>query len=206
MNQLDADYWNNRFATNSTPWNIGYISTPLKTYFDQLTDKNISILIPGCGNGYEAAYLLENGFTNITLIDISVVVTSQAEEKFSPWLNQQLKVITGDFFEMKGQYDLIVEQTFFCAIEPSLRESYSNQMHQLLQPGGKLTGVLFNHYFTKQGPPFGGDMNEYRELFAALFEIRKLEDCYNSIAPRAGSECFFILQKKRTTILNRATS
>ena len=206
MNQLNADYWNNRFATNNSPWDIGYISTPLKVYFDQLTNKNISILITGCGNGHEAAYLLENNFTNITLVDISTIVTLQVEEKFRPWLNKQLRVITGDFFELNEQYDLIIEQTFFCAIEPALRKLYCNQMYQLLQPDGRLAGVLFNHCFAKQGPPFGGDINEYRKLFATLFEIYKLEACYNSIAPRAGRECFFILQKKRTTVLNRATS
>lgn len=195
MNNLDAAYWNNCFTFSNTPWDIGYISTPLKTYFDQLTDKNMSILIPGCGNGYEAAYLLENGFTALTLIDISQVLTTQLKEKFSSYLNGQLSVITGDFFELTGQFDLIVEQTFFCAFHPSLRKQYSSHMYQLLQPGGKLTGVLFNRSFSKQGPPFGGEMSEYRELFSAHFQINKLEACYNSIAARAGHECFFILQK-----------
>ena len=77
MNELDASYWSNRFEQEDTPWDIGFVSTPIKEYIDQLTDKNISILIPGCGNCYEAGYLLQNGFNNITLIDISPTLTKR---------------------------------------------------------------------------------------------------------------------------------
>jgi hypothetical protein len=35
-----------------------------------VTDKTNRILIPSCGNSYEAEYLLEQGFTN-TVIDIA---------------------------------------------------------------------------------------------------------------------------------------
>ena len=75
MSTPDASYWNNRFNNHDTPWDTGHVLTPLKEYIDQLTDKNISICIPGCGNGYEAGYLLANCFTHITLIDIAVVLT-----------------------------------------------------------------------------------------------------------------------------------
>jgi hypothetical protein len=30
--------------------------SPIKNYIDTLKDKDIAILIPGCGNTYEAAY------------------------------------------------------------------------------------------------------------------------------------------------------
>jgi hypothetical protein len=48
------------------------VSPPIKAYIDTLKNKDIAILIPGCGNTYEAAYLLlEQGFTNVTVIDIA---------------------------------------------------------------------------------------------------------------------------------------
>jgi hypothetical protein len=51
---------------------LGFIwCLPIKNYIDTLKDKDIAILIPGCGNTYEAAYLLEQGFTNVTVIDIA---------------------------------------------------------------------------------------------------------------------------------------
>jgi methyl halide transferase len=193
MNNLNAAYWSNRFETHDTPWDIGYISAPLKDYFNQLTNKDITILIPGCGNGYEADYLLKNGFTNITLIDISPVLTKKLEEKLQQYRGKQLTIITGNFFELNGKFDLIIEQTFFCALEPVLRKQYITQMYNLLKDGGKIAGLLFNKIFTSLGPPFGGSIDEYRDLFAALFDIQTMAPCYNSIAPRAGAECFFIV-------------
>jgi hypothetical protein len=46
---------------------LGISQLKLYRYFN----KDIAILIPGCGNTYEAAYLLEQGFTNVTVIDIA---------------------------------------------------------------------------------------------------------------------------------------
>jgi SAM-dependent methyltransferase len=192
---LDEAYWSGRYSNDTAAWDIGAISTPLKEYIDQLTDKNIAILIPGCGNSYEAEYLLQKGFFNITLIDISAVLCKNLEQKLQPYLSSGLKIICADFFELQGQYDLIIEQTFFCALDPSLRKAYAAKMYQLLKPGGKLAGVLFNRQF-EGGPPFGGNENEYRELFQQQFDIAVMEECYNSIAPRKGAELFIKLIKK----------
>ena len=51
-NKEEQKYWSNRYEEDRTGWDIGYPSTPLKEYIDQLTDKTISILIPGAGNAY----------------------------------------------------------------------------------------------------------------------------------------------------------
>ncbi len=48
----EENYWTNRYKIESTGWDIGYASTPLKEYIDQLSDKTIRILIPGAGNAY----------------------------------------------------------------------------------------------------------------------------------------------------------
>lgn len=194
MINLDSAYWNNRFELNNTPWDIGYVSTPIKEYADQLTDKNISILIPGCGNSYEAEYLLQNGFTNITLVDISPTLTKKLEVKFNTHLKKQLTIITGDFFNLNGQFDLIIEQTFFCALNPEIRQDYVNKMYELLKPEGKLAGVMFNKNF-EGGPPFGGTKEEYEKLFGEKFMIKTLEPCYNSIEPRKGAELFILVRK-----------
>jgi methyl halide transferase len=192
-NLPSPNYWDERYRQNETAWDMGQISPPLKTYFEQLKNKRISILIPGCGNSYEAAWLLEQGFLSITLIDISEVLVTSLQEKFQRYI-PPLNLITGDFFALTGQYDLIIEQTFFCALEPSQRKEYVEKMYSLLRPGGRLAGLLFDRDFTG-GPPFGGSKEEYQQLLEKRFEIRTLEPCYNSIKPRAGTELFFITEK-----------
>ena len=192
---FDAGYWNNRYEKTETGWDIGSVSSPLKAYIDQLSDKHLSILIPGCGNAYEAEYLLQHGFTNIMLIDISSVLVESIKEKFAAYTGKQLHVIEGDFFKLDKQFDLVLEQTFFCALHPSQREAYVHKMAEILKPGGKLAGVLFNRDF-EGGPPFGGSIEEYEQLFSGKFMIKTLAECYNSIEPRKGSEVFVVLMKR----------
>lgn len=106
----------------------------MKAYFDAFACKNKSILIPGCGNAYEAEYLLKNGFNNITVIDISPTLCNQIIKKYKKFAGKQLTVICGDFFMHSGQYDFIIEQTFFCALEKSRRKEYAEKMQTLLKP------------------------------------------------------------------------
>lgn len=192
--KLDAEYWSSRYDNGTSFWDLGEVSPPLKNYIDQLTDKNIRILIPGCGNTYEAGYLLKLGFSKITVIDIAPALVAQVKEKYKD--NPQINIILGDFFKHEGQYDLILEQTFFCAIDPSLRKDYVAKMPLLLAPGGKLVGVLFNRSFEEQGPPFGGSKSEYETMFAKDFIFKTFEPCYNSFPKRKDSELFINLVKK----------
>lgn len=188
MQPLDDEYWSNRYCTHNDAWDLGRVSPPLQQYIDQLKNKSIRILIPGCGNAYEAQYLFDSGFTNITLIDISTEITSHLQKK---WSHTGIQVLHGNFFNHVGQYDLILEQTFFCALHPSLRPAYAAHTSKLLRPQGKLTGVLFDTHF-EGGPPFGGSRKEYLPLFSAHFQQVSLAPCYNSIGPRAGREIFLI--------------
>ena len=192
--ELTDEWWSNRYQANDLPWDAGAVTSPLKNYIDQLADKSITILIPGCGNGYEAEYLLQQGFTNITLTDISTTLCAKLEAKFAAHRSKEINIICGDFFALQGSYDLVIEQTFFCALNPNLRTVYAEKIYSLLKPGGRLVGVLFNCTF-ENNPPFGGSENEYRQLFQQKFTIAVLDACYNSIAPRSGKELFVKLVK-----------
>ncbi|PWK23003.1 thiopurine S-methyltransferase [Arcicella aurantiaca] len=190
---LTKDYWNNRYETEQTGWDLRMVSPPLKAYVDQLTNKDIRILIPGCGSGYEAEYLAQEGFSNITVVDFAPSVVENMKEKMKHL--QSVQIVCDDFFKHEGKYDLILEQTFFCAIAPSLRPRYVEKMYELLNPSGILAGLLFNVQFP-ENPPFGGSKTEYEGLFSEKFDIKILETCYNSISKRAGNELFFKFQKK----------
>lgn len=192
--RFDKTYWESKYNAEATGWDIGYASAPLVDYFKQLTNKELKILIPGGGNCYEAEYLFELGFKNIFVIDIVEQPLKNLKARFPDFPDNQL--IHDDFFNLEGTYDLIVEQTFFCALDPLLRKKYADKMYDLLSEKGKLAGLLFDFELTEEGPPFGGSSAEYLKLFSEKFTIKKLERCYNSIQPRAGRELFFIFEKK----------
>lgn len=184
---MDSQYWNDRYLNNETGWDMGQVSPPLKAYIDQLGNKQLRVLIPGGGNSYEADYLHQQGFTDVTVLDIAPVVAERLRQRFA---GSGVKVVEGDFFAHTGQYDVVLEQTFFCALDPALRRQYVAHMHALIAPGGRLAGVLFNRQFPQEGPPFGGDVQEYREIFSPYFDLHTLATCYNSHPARQGKEVF----------------
>lgn len=187
-------YWNSRWKSRETGWDIGYPSPAIAAYIDQYENKNAAILIPGCGNAYEAEYIVKCGFTNITLLDIAPQAVEHLKGKFAS--APAVKIICEDFFRHKGNYDLVLEQTFFCALPPNSRADYVKKMGRLLNKNGRLAGVLFSQDFEKPGPPFGGTPSEYLQLFSPYFLIRRMEPCYNSIPQREGAEVFISMVKK----------
>ncbi|MGB3468113.1 MAG: SAM-dependent methyltransferase [Cyclobacteriaceae bacterium] len=192
MKKLDADYWTERYINEQTGWDTNGITTPLKEYFDQLSDRNMKILIPGAGNAYEAGYLWKQGFRNVYVMDWSETPLKNFAGEYDDFPSDQL--LNEDFFAHDGVYDLIIEQTFFCAFEPKLRSDYARKISKLLNTNGKLVGLLWNCDF-ESGPPFGGSEQEYRTIFDPFLTIEKMELCYNSIKPRTGREYFVIMRK-----------
>ncbi len=191
MDTISKDYWSQRYTENNTPWDIGYPSIPLMGYLQNLVNKDAKILIPGAGNAYEAEWLWRSGFKNTFVIDLAEAPLKNLQNRVPDFPSSQL--VLGDFFDLDQTFDLIIEQTFFCALNPSMRVAYAAKMASLLKREGHLVGLLFDFELTETGPPFGGSIKEYKNLFAQYFKVHKLERCYNSIKPRQGNELFIHL-------------
>ncbi len=191
MRSYPPEYWNSFFREGKTGWDIGYVSTPLKEYFDQLSDKSIKILVPGAGNGWEVEYLYKKGFINTFMLDFSTEAIDSFRTRFPDFPKSQ--IIHEDFFKHEGAYDLMVEQTFFSSLPKALRHEYIRHCHALLKPGGKWAGLLFNHEFPFDYPPFGGSPEEYSKLFENHFKLIHFTTAYNSIKPRKDRELFILL-------------
>lgn len=192
---LDAHYWEQRWQEADTPWDMGRVSPALRHYLDQHTTPDTRILIPGAGRAYEAVYLHQQGYTQVYVCD-------WADTAFG-WLRQQAPdfpeahLLVSDFFALKLEVDLVLEQTFFCAIDPALRSRYAQQVHQLLAEGGTLAGLLFATHFPFQGPPFGGTVDEYRAIFEPYFDIRQMSPSDHSISARKMTEIMVIMNKRK---------
>ncbi len=193
--KFNSDYWENRYLENTARWDLGVVSTPIKEYIDQLNNKEIKIGIPGGGNSYEAEYLFKNGFSNVYVIDIAALPLQNIQRRIPDFPKDQL--LQEDFFTLALPFDLIIEQTFFCALDPTLRPAYAKKMHRLLTPQGKIAGLLFDAPLYEDHPPFGGSITEYQELFDPYFDIEIMETATNSVESRAGRELFIKMNKKQ---------
>ena len=195
--KLDASYWNDRYTEGRTGWDIGEANRGLIDYVASRFDKSTRILIPGAGAGHEAEALWRAGYLHTYVLDWSDRAFTAMRQRLMHRpplkLDHQTRLIVSDFFQHNGRYDLILEQTFMCAIDPGLRKSYVRHAAELLRPSGTWAGVLFDREF-EGGPPFGGSREEYTELFSRHFAIEHLATYQHSIAPRAGHEVFGIMR------------
>ncbi|TXD81958.1 methyltransferase domain-containing protein [Subsaximicrobium wynnwilliamsii] len=194
MEDLSENYWDQRYKNQNMGWDLGTVSPPLKAFIDQLEDTSLRILIPGAGNAYEAEYLWAKGFNQVFVVDLSETALERFKKRVPAFPSNQL--LQQNFFDLEDQFDLILEQTFFCALHPNLRNDYAKKMLQLLAPKGKLVGLLFDAELYVDHPPFGGHKNDYLELFSPLFHIDLMSACYNSEENRKGQELFIALRKR----------
>ncbi len=192
---LSESFWDTRYQNLDTGWDLGEVSLPIKTYIDQLQDTSLKILIPGAGNSYEAEYLFKNGFKHVFIADLSETALYNFKKRVPDFPSENL-MHTNVFDITSETFDLIIEQTFFCAINQDLRNAYAKKMHALLNPKGKLVGLLFNKPLNTDKPPFGGSEGEYIRYFKPYFDFDVFETSYNSMPSRQDSELFIKLIKK----------
>lgn len=191
---LNESYWENRWLNSETGWDINGPSPAIIDLVLKFCKKGDKILFPGAGSGHDAAYLLkEYGYKNLYICDWAETPLNRFKKKNPKFPKEQ--VLHANYFELDQSFDFIIEQTFFCAINPSLRHAYALKSKEILNPNGVLMGLLFNRKFDRKGPPFGGTKEEYITLFKDYFEIEKLDESQNSITPRKGYELIFVFRK-----------
>ncbi len=197
MSHKEEHYWTQRYDEGRTGWDMGTASPALVAYMEDVADKQIEILIPGAGNAYEAEYLHDQGYEQVYVMDISERPLHNLRERVPDFPVDHL--LQEDFFQSTGQYDLVLEQTFFCSFLPTVenREAYALKMSELIRPGGQLVGLWFDHPLQSDGArPFGGSREEYIGYLQPYFEVKTMARCYNSIKPRQGKELFGICVRR----------
>ena len=111
-----------------------------------------------------------------------------------------MNIINKDIFDLKeyyGNYDIILEYTCFCAINPNYRRKYISTMFKLLKDKGRFVGLLFpvNKVKNINGPPFLVDIQETIDTFSRYFKIVHLERSKYSIKKRKDNEVFIEMIK-----------
>ena len=193
-------FWNELYFNNKDSWNLNY-PTPIFIHWSKQLpkDKKLKICIPGCGKSDDALYLSSRGH-DVYGIDFSENATNYLNNKAKN-NNIKLNVLNADFFNIderfKNYFDVILEYTFFCAINPFKRTDYVSRCYNLLKKNGKLIGIFLP--LLKQNneePPFHISLNEINDLFSKKFKINKMEYSKYSIESRKNNEIFVELSKK----------
>lgn len=178
------DFWDVRYASGETPWDFHGVPAALTAFLK--TSQAGSVLIPGCGSGYEVRAFHEAGW-NVTAIDFSRVAVERARAELGTLANC---VTQGDFFKHdfgSRLFDIVYERTFLCALSPHLWPAYVKHMAQLLRPRGKLVGTFFYGQQTDP-PPYPLNPEKASELFEGKFSLIKSVPVSDSLPIFQGKE------------------
>lgn len=183
-----AGFWNERFETQFTPWDKGGVPQALQEFVAR-AKRPYATLIPGCGLGYEAAFLAQAGW-DVTAIDFSPAAVASAKSIVGEWGRH---VIEADFFEYQPDWsvELIYERAFLCALPHAMRAQIVQRWANLLSADGLLAGFFYLDDASGRslkGPPFSISSSELRDLISPYFELLQDTAVADSIPVFVGKE------------------
>lgn len=184
-------FWNERFDRNFTPWDKGGVPSALHAFVAQF-GRSATVLIPGCGNGHEVAYLSEAGW-DVAAIDFSPAAVAAARTLLGKWAD---RVQQADFFAFtpRQPLDVIYERAFLCALPPHMRAVIAARWAALLPAGGLLAGFFYFDDRPK-GPPFGIAPDALDALLAPYFARIADQSVSDSIPAFEGKERWQVWQR-----------
>jgi len=188
--------WQRHYDENDLGWDLGQVAPPFVKLWEEGKLPLGKVLVPGCGRGHEVQFFAENGFA-VTAIDFSAGAVTYLKNALQE-RNLEGRVLHQDFFSLDdthdGVYDLVIEQTFFCAIAPRQRQDYVLNVARMLKPGGMLVG-LFYHTDKQGGPPYNTTREDIETHFSEKFKIQELYKTTLSSEQRKGKEWLGIFKK-----------
>jgi SAM-dependent methyltransferase len=184
------NFWSELYRKEQEPpaWELGQPAPALSSVLPQLKLSRARVLVLGCGSGHDAAFLAQQGHV-VTAVDFSPEAVTKAKNLYS--FMDNLKFLQADAFQLSdrlnGQFDLVFEHTFYCAISPERRNEIVRLWKRMLHPQGQLLGIFFVME-KRTGPPFGGSEWEIRERLKKHFSFLFWTRWRHSIEGRRGCE------------------
>jgi SAM-dependent methyltransferase len=193
LGSAGGDGWEQSWQRGVTPWDAGCAAPSLTGLVASGTLPPGRALVPGVGGGYDALALASPTRSVIGLdLSATAVDVANARRDALGIPAASCAFVAGDFFSSEqGQFDLIWDYTFFCALQPELRPRWAARMRQLLSPGGVLVTLIFPIGDFAGGPPFAVSPELYsRVLGDAGFEAVALAPVPAALshAARVGKE------------------
>jgi SAM-dependent methyltransferase len=183
-----ARYWEERYRNDSTPWDL---KGPCPVFVDLLDSPRAPprgrTAFPGCGAGHDVRLFRERGYDAIGF-DFAFEPRGVPFERL-------------DVFDLgmhhRSEFDLIVEYTCYCAIDPARRAEYASSLAAALKPGGLLLALLFPVAEKEGGPPFAVSDREIPEVLGRELEMLSIESPLTSDPPRFRMERLAFLRRPR---------
>ena len=191
--------WKEAWKAGVTPWDAGASPPALRSLLDRGAVPAGRVLVPGCGTGYDLA-TLARADREVVGIDLS----EDARSAFlvaHPDLPGTVDYEVTNFFSYAPArgFDFVWDYTFFCALDPDQRSSWSQTMERLVKPGGLLATLLFpfeDPISGKEGPPWPINSELVRGYVEDAFEALEAVEVQHTHTGREGREYLALWQRR----------
>ena len=197
------EHWESIYQTkkpDEVSWYQDKPETSLKLIAETGLDKDAGIIDIGAGDSKLVDNLLEIGYRNITVLDVSSVALEKAKIRLGN-RSDAVKWIVSDLrkFQTSDRYDLWHDRAVlhFLTIEDDIKK-YAEAVRKFLKPNG----YLIISTFSENGPKrcSGLDINQYskdsmKKLFGDFEHIKSFEE--EHLTPWEASQIFIYSIFKR---------
>jgi SAM-dependent methyltransferase len=186
------EFWDTRYLGGVTPWDAGGVPPQLMKWLKGRSKS--SVLVPGCGAGYEVRAFAQHGH-DVTAIEFSDAAIEAARRELGSLSD---RVQRADFFTLEAApFDIVYERAFLCALPRALWAKWGARTAELLRPGGRLAGFFFFDN-NERGPPFGISQARLDELLLPCFTLESALDIppVDSIPVFKGKERWQVWRRK----------
>ena len=192
-------FWEDIYRQKKSPgWDLGRPTPVFTQWLKENPGRGQSVCVLGAGNGHDAVAFAKRGYV-VTAVDFAPAAVQKLQRK-AKRSKVSMEILGQDMFalreEKRHSFDLVLEYTTYCAIDPRRRDEYVSLIVDLLKPEGRLIALFFPmDQDPAIGPPFGVRYPEVRERFGHHFHFAREEWPNHSVKTRRFREYFVIMER-----------
>lgn len=193
-------FWEDLYRQNKSPaWDLGRPTPVFIQWLKENPGLGQSVCVLGAGNGYDAVAFAKRGYA-VTAVDFAPAAVQKLQRK-ARRSQVSMEIMCRDMFslteEKQHSFDLVLEYTSYCAIDPRRRDEYVSMVLDLLKPEGRLIALFFPmDQDPAVGPPFGVKYTEVVDRFGPYFHFAAEEWPDLSVKSRRFREYFVIMERR----------
>ena len=193
------EHWDALYRQGDTGWDLGAAAPPL---VDLLAGPDAPpagrLIALGSGRGHDALLFATQGFDVLGVDFAPAAVAAATAQAAAHGLTERAHFLQADIFALppayRSAFDVVLEHTCMCALDPRLLDEYAALVTRLLRPGGTYVALFFTHG-RPGGPPYTTAEAEILRLFAPRLAIVQLAPAVRSAPGFVGKEWLGIMRK-----------
>ncbi|HQS58283.1 MAG: thiopurine S-methyltransferase [Gallionellales bacterium 35-53-114] len=188
---MKKEFWLERWERAETGFHEGVVNAYLKQYWQELQHAGAStVFVPLCGKSVDMQWLRQQGHAviGVELSEIAAqaffgengyIPVISSHDKFSQYEANNIRILCGDFFDLKrgdvAGVSAVYDRASMVALPPEMRQGYVQHLLHILPPKTQILLVTFDYPQAEMpGPPFALAAEEVEALFGKQTDIKLL--------------------------------